>query len=59
MQTLVFVSHDLDAVTQFCDRALLLENGRVQALGPAENVVAEYAERALAASAEPRLARDA
>ncbi len=47
-KTLVFVSHDLDAVTQFCDRALLLENGRVQALGPAEDVVAEYAERALA-----------
>jgi ABC-type polysaccharide/polyol phosphate transport system ATPase subunit len=42
-KTIVFVSHDLQSVARFCDRALLLERGRIRALGPATDVVAEYA----------------
>jgi ABC-type polysaccharide/polyol phosphate transport system ATPase subunit len=45
-KTVVFVSHDLAAVSRFCDRALLLEQGVVSALGPADDVIHEYSARA-------------
>jgi ABC-type polysaccharide/polyol phosphate transport system ATPase subunit len=41
-KTIVFVSHDLDAVSRFCDRTLLLDRGRVAALGPTEEVIEAY-----------------
>ena len=41
-KTMVFVSHDLVSVERFCDRALLLGSGRVQASGPPEDVIATY-----------------
>jgi ABC-type polysaccharide/polyol phosphate transport system ATPase subunit len=41
-KTIVLVSHDLDAVSRFCDRALLLQEGRPTALGPAPDVVEAY-----------------
>jgi len=40
--TMVLVSHDLDLVTSFADRALYLERGRLVAEGPADAVVARY-----------------
>jgi len=43
-KTMVFVSHDLASVARYCDRALLLHNGVVQAIGPAEEVVNLYHE---------------
>ena len=46
-KTIVFVSHDLEAVGRFCDRALLLEGGVVQAIGPTEEVVDGYRSREL------------
>jgi ABC-type polysaccharide/polyol phosphate transport system ATPase subunit len=42
-KTTVFVSHDLSTVRKYCDRVLLLEHGRARALGPAEDVVEQYA----------------
>jgi ABC-type polysaccharide/polyol phosphate transport system ATPase subunit len=41
-KTVVFVSHDLGAVARFCDRALLLRQGRVFAIGDTEDVIDEY-----------------
>jgi ABC-type polysaccharide/polyol phosphate transport system ATPase subunit len=41
-KTILFVSHDLDSVRRMCDRAMLIHNGVVQKLGPAEEVVAAY-----------------
>ena len=41
-RTVVFVSHNLQAVAQLCDRAILLENGRVVVDGPSSDVVARY-----------------
>ncbi|HLY94838.1 MAG TPA: ABC transporter ATP-binding protein [Gaiellaceae bacterium] len=41
-KTIVFVSHDLGSVRQFCDRALLLQSGRAVALGPPDEVVDRY-----------------
>ena len=40
--TMVLVSHDLDLVTSFADRALYIERGRVVTEGPADAVVARY-----------------
>jgi ABC-type polysaccharide/polyol phosphate transport system ATPase subunit len=40
--TMVLVSHDLDLVTSFADRAVYLEGGRIVAEGPADAVVARY-----------------
>lgn len=41
-QTVIFVSHDMSAVESFCDRALLLHEGRLVAMGPTGDVVPEY-----------------
>jgi ABC-type polysaccharide/polyol phosphate transport system ATPase subunit len=40
--TIVFVSHDPNAVERVCDRAILLESGRVVEQGPAVDVVRAY-----------------
>lgn len=38
----VFVSHDLGAVSRFCDRALVMERGREVLCGPVARAVATY-----------------
>lgn len=43
-RTVVFVSHNLDAVTRLCSRAIWLEAGRIAADGASENVVERYLE---------------
>ena len=43
--TAVFISHDLNAVEQLCDRALLIEGGRVAAGGVPRDVIREYRQR--------------
>lgn len=42
--TIVFVSHSLQSVADFCDRVMWLEKGRVRAIGEANEVVEEYQE---------------
>jgi ABC-type polysaccharide/polyol phosphate transport system ATPase subunit len=44
-KTVVFVSHNLIAIRNHCDRALLLEDGGSQALGPPDEVVDLYEQR--------------
>ena len=41
-RTVLFVSHNLAAVTRLCSRAILLEDGKIVADGPAETVVKRY-----------------
>jgi ABC-type polysaccharide/polyol phosphate transport system ATPase subunit len=41
-KTIVFVSHDLESVQRFCDRAMLLRYGQVEIIGPPEQAVEEY-----------------
>lgn len=41
-RTVLFVSHNLSAVTQLCRTAVLLDAGAVRVQGPAESVVSEY-----------------
>ncbi|MGV8040086.1 MAG: ABC transporter ATP-binding protein [Thermoanaerobaculaceae bacterium] len=40
--TILFVSHNMDAVRWLCDEALWLRDGKVAAHGPADEVTAEY-----------------
>jgi lipopolysaccharide transport system ATP-binding protein len=41
-RTVIFVSHNMQAITQLCDRAILLDGGRVVRDGPSSDVVAQY-----------------
>ena len=43
-KTILFVTHDMGAVRRFCDRAVLLENGVVKAIGDPERVGDQYVE---------------
>ncbi len=43
-RTLVFVSHNMGAVESLCDRAVMLERGRIAADGPAPEIVRQYLE---------------
>lgn len=40
--TLLFVSHSQETVRSLCDRAVLLDGGRVRAAGPSGDVILEY-----------------
>jgi ABC-2 type transport system ATP-binding protein len=40
--TVVFVSHDMEAVREYCDRAVLIENSEIIAHGTAAEVAKEY-----------------
>src|SRR3546814_4456767 len=41
-RTILFVSHKMDALRRLCERAILLERGRVIEQGSTEQVVAKY-----------------
>jgi ABC-type polysaccharide/polyol phosphate transport system ATPase subunit len=41
-RTIVFVTHDMSAVEHFCDRALLIDHGRVMTIGDPAAVAREY-----------------
>jgi ABC-type polysaccharide/polyol phosphate transport system ATPase subunit len=43
-RTVVFVTHDMGAVERFCDRAMLLERGRVVDIGKPEAIARHYNE---------------
>jgi lipopolysaccharide transport system ATP-binding protein len=43
--TVVFVSHNLHAVANLCQRSLLLEGGKVQTIGPTAEVISTYFSR--------------
>jgi hypothetical protein len=45
-RTVLFVSHNMDAVLRLCSRAVLLERGRLTANGATPEVVAQYHARA-------------
>jgi homopolymeric O-antigen transport system ATP-binding protein len=41
-RTVLFVSHNMPAILRLCERAILLDEGRVVADGPAQPIVARY-----------------
>ena len=42
--TIVVVSHSLELISNFCERAIWLEHGSIRAEGPAREVLREYME---------------
>lgn len=42
--TIVFVSHDMEAVRRFCDKVVLIEKGQITMRGHAQKVIDEYLE---------------
>ncbi len=52
-RTIVFISHDLAAVYRLCDRAILLNHGRVLMDGPARSVIDHYQEMTFAGEGTP------
>ena len=45
-RTIIFVSHDLEAVSRLCERAIWLHEGRIKMDGAAEDVLSGYLELA-------------
>ena len=41
-RTILFVSHNMSALTQLCERGILLEDGQVKTTGPVKDVVQAY-----------------
>ncbi len=58
-RTVVFVSHNMPAVTRLCPRTILLERGRVLADGPSHEVVEAYLNSGLHTSAAREWPADA
>lgn len=58
-RTIIFVSHDLQAVSRLCERAIWLHDGRIKMDGAARDVLSEYLETSvkkkhISASATPK-----
>jgi lipopolysaccharide transport system ATP-binding protein len=45
--TVIFVSHNLQAVAEFCERGILLERGRIVVDGPTDQVIRRYLDTAM------------
>lgn len=52
--TVIFVSHNLRAIAELCPRSILLEHGKVAALGPSQEVLRSYLEMSSALGRQPR-----
>lgn len=40
--TVIFISHDMDAIRSFCDRAILIDQGKIKKAGTPDAVAVEY-----------------
>jgi lipopolysaccharide transport system ATP-binding protein len=57
-RTVLFVSHDMQAITRLCNRAYWLDGGIVRAEGAADEVVSRYLQEAAGAGAQVSFAPD-
>jgi ABC-type polysaccharide/polyol phosphate transport system ATPase subunit len=57
-RTVLFVTHDMGSVQRFCDRAMVLERGKVVLLDEAEKVAAKYYDLNFSGPVEPVQARE-
>lgn len=57
-RTVVFISHNMDAIRRLCGRAVWLEQGRVEAIGDASTIVEEYTRASLATTERFTIERD-
>jgi ABC-type polysaccharide/polyol phosphate transport system ATPase subunit len=51
--TVLFVSHNLKAVTEICERAMLLDHGKLLAIGETDEVIRKYLSVGAASSTDP------
>jgi ABC-type polysaccharide/polyol phosphate transport system ATPase subunit len=51
--TIVFVSHTLPSVAEFCNRTMWLDRGRIRTMGESEDVVEEYLADVTSLRSEP------
>lgn len=51
-RTVLFVSHNMSAITRLCERVMLLDEGRVVLDGPSQQVVSEYLKSGLGTTAQ-------
>ncbi len=42
-RTVIFVTHDMSAVREYCDRAMLIDESRMQHMGEPQDIAKEYA----------------
>lgn len=45
--TVLFVSHDMTAISRLCDQVMWLDSGKARRVGPADEIVGEYQEEML------------
>ncbi|HET9843458.1 MAG TPA: polysaccharide ABC transporter ATP-binding protein [Gammaproteobacteria bacterium] len=43
-RTIIFVSHNLQAISALCQRAIYLEHGQLRAIGPTQEIINQYLE---------------
>lgn len=53
-RTVLFVSHNMSAVSRLCNKGILLKNGMVHTTGPADAVIEEYLKTAVGDHCERR-----
>ena len=53
-KTILFATHDLATVENWCHQALFLNGGQMYVLGEPKEVVAKYREMALTGISQPR-----
>ena len=41
-KSIIFVSHDMNSIRNFCDRALFLNQGKIESIGKPDKVISEY-----------------
>lgn len=41
-KAIIFVSHDVNPIRDFCDRAIFLNQGKIEVIGKPENVISSY-----------------
>jgi lipopolysaccharide transport system ATP-binding protein len=51
-RTIIFVSHNMPAITRLCERAILLDGGEIIEDGPAHKAVSTYLDNGLGTTAE-------
>lgn len=42
-KTVIFVTHDMGSVREYCDRAMLINNNKIEAIGNPQNISRKYA----------------
>lgn len=56
--TVVFVSHDMAAVREYCDRAMVIEESKVVDIGSTERIASEYLQLFMGDDVVPSKAKD-